>query len=88
MTHGVPALRVSTRARWTLNAFAGGYCREVGKEGMLNENAKPGPHRVLMEGLEAFASLLRNSRTLDEEEPVQYATTRDGRKYVSALGTR
>src|SRR4029453_13747904 len=25
----LPALRISSRARWTLNGFAGGYCKEV-----------------------------------------------------------
>jgi hypothetical protein len=53
-TRGVPALRVSRRARWTLNAFAAGYARAVTRQGMISEEAGEGHYRVLMEGLESF----------------------------------
>ena len=48
-----PALKVSQRARWTLNAFSGGYCKSVLKNGILSEFADEGPYRTLMEGLES-----------------------------------
>ena len=78
-----PALRVSQRARWTLNAFAGGYCKDVLKNGVLSEFATDGPYKTLMEGLESFASLLRMGH-IGEEQPINWATTSDGRRYISS----
>lgn len=85
---GGPALRVSHRARWTLNAFAGGYCKEVAKNGQLMEFASDGPYKTLMEGLESFASLLKMGH-LGEDQPVNWQTTSDGRRYISSrVGAR
>ncbi len=78
-----PALRVSQQARWTLNAFAGGYCKEVLKNGMLSEFASEGPYKTLMEGLESFASLLKMGH-IGEDQPINWATTADGRRYISS----
>jgi len=87
LTRGFPALRVSTQARWVLNAFAGGYAQEVTKHGVLSEFAVEGPYRTLMEGIESFAALLKSS-SIRDDEPVHYATTPDGRRYISSLGNR
>jgi hypothetical protein len=84
-TRGQPALRVSTNARWTLNAFSGGYCRDVLRSGELSEFTKTGPHKVLMEGLEAFAGLLRAGVVADDDSPGNYAYAADGRRYLSAF---
>lgn len=84
---GEPALKVSSRARWTLNAFSGGYCKEVLKNGVLSEFASDGPYKTLMEGLESFASLLKMGN-IDSDQPVNYAYTADGRKYISSMGRR
>lgn len=78
-----PALRVSQRARWTLNAFAGGYCKDVLKNGILSEFATEGPYKTLMEGLESFASLLKMGH-LGEDQPINWQTTSDGRRYISS----
>jgi hypothetical protein len=80
---GLPALKVSTRARWTLNAFSGGYCRRLTKAGVLQEFAEEGVYRTLMEGLESFAALMRIASPR-ENERVNYKTTSDGRRYISA----
>ena len=80
---GGPALRVSQKARWTLNGFAGGYCKSVSKNGMLSEFADEGPYKTLMEGLESFASLLKMGH-LGEDQPINWATTPDGRRYISS----
>ena len=80
---GGPALRVSTRARWTLNGFSGGYCKSVLKNGILSEFADEGPYKTLMEGLESFASLLKMGH-LGEEQPINWQTTSDGRRYISS----
>ena len=77
------ALKVSQRARWTLNAFSGGYCKSVLKNGMLSEFADEGPYKTLMEGLESFASLLKMGH-LGEEQPINWQTTADGRRYISS----
>lgn len=78
-----PALKVSQRARWTLNAFAGGYCKDVLKNGILSEFATEGPYKTLMEGLESFASLLKMGH-LGEEQPINWQTTSDGRRFISS----
>ena len=84
LAKGYPALRVSSQARWTLNMFAGGYCREITKHGALTEFAIPGPYKVLAEGIESFAALMKSS-SIRADEPVNYRTTPDGRRYVSSL---
>jgi hypothetical protein len=84
-THkGQPSLRVSTQARWALNAFSGGYCRDVLRSGELSEFTKAGPHKVLMEGLEAFAGLLRAGVASDDDTERHHDITPDGRRYLSA----
>ena len=79
-------MRVSTTARWTLNAFSGGYCRDVLRTGELSEFTKTGPHKVLMEGLEAFAGLLRSGVAPEDDNERNYAYAADGRRYLSAFG--
>jgi hypothetical protein len=80
-----PAVLVSARARWTLNAFAAGYAREVDKHGRLADEARPGVYRTLMEGLESFAGLMRVGVV---EAPTNVRVTEGGQRYVSALPNR
>lgn len=80
-----PAVQVSTAARWTLNAFSGGYCYEVTKHGTLSDFTKTGPHRTLMEGLETAAALLSMGQETDVDR--SYAQTPGGRTYLTALAT-
>jgi hypothetical protein len=75
-------LKVSTRARWTLNAFSGGYARKLNKSGVLSEFAEEGPYRTLMEGLESFAALMRIAQR--EDEKLNLKVTDNGRRYLSA----
>ena len=82
----LPALLVSSRARWTLNGFAGGYCRLVLKGGQLAEVAEDNHYRTLLEGIESFAGKMRIEATDDSER--NYATTAGGQRYVSALPRR
>ena len=84
---GQPVVRVCTDARWTLNAFSGGYAKEVTRDGGVTEFAVEGPYKVLMEGLESLAALMKSS-SLREDEPLKYAVAPDGRRYISALATR
>jgi hypothetical protein len=79
-----PAFIVSTRARWTLNALAGGYSRSVVGAGKISEIADDGPYKVLMEGLESvFAAAMAG----DGEPPRNYAIDPNGRRYLSARAT-
>jgi hypothetical protein len=84
---GGPALKVSHKARWSLNALAGGYCRDVLKNGVLSEFAMEGPYRILMEGLESLAALIKTGGVGDDQ-PVNYQYTADGRRFVSSLAKR
>jgi hypothetical protein len=89
LTHGTSSLQVSPRARWTLNAFAGGYARTVkpGAQELLGV-ADDGPYKTLMEGLEAFVATAASGVVGDGADQRNYA--RDpitGRKYLSAKPT-
>lgn len=84
----MPMLLVSGRARWTANAFAGGYARALLKGGVVADYADEGQYRVLMEGLECFCGLLNLGAVGSEDNSGHYATTRDGRSYLSAARTR
>lgn len=83
--HGSPALMVTTRATWTLRAFAGGYARAVVKGGGIAGEPVKNVYRVLCEGIEAFAGLL--PRNLDEgmDGSPHYAMTAQGVRYMTAL---
>jgi len=85
LAHGRPCLQVSSTARWALNAFAGGYYREIARSGQIMAEPATNAYRVLMEGIESLAAVLRSARLSDEDEPeVSWATTPDGRKYISS----
>lgn len=81
---GLPRFLIASAARWTLNGFASGYCRALTKQGLLSNEAEEGIYRVLMEGLESFAGLLRSGSPEQEDDAIQYAYTADGRRYISA----
>jgi hypothetical protein len=88
LTHGQPALQVSTRARWTLNGFAGGYARTVkaGAQEVFGV-ADDGPYKTLMEALEAFVAVVGGALERDGEDHPNYAVDAQGRKYLSARAT-
>ena len=79
VTHGEPALLVDDRARWTIRALVGGFARDVDKT-EPQENA----YRVLMEGLEAFAGLLRAGVADAGDNEGQFDYTPGGQRYRSA----
>lgn len=79
-----PAFLVGSSARWTLNALAGGYAKDIGRSGSLAQEASEGPYRVLMEGIESFAALMKSSIISEDEMPANYAYTAQGRKYLTS----
>lgn len=82
---GFPAMRISTDARWTLNALAGGYARKINPDMSLSLDPQDGPYRLIMESVE---SLMANVSSIDRQQDdsnVNYSYTKDGRRYRSAL---
>lgn len=80
-----PAFLVSRAARWTVNALAGGYAREIDKNGQLEQAPRDDHYRCLMEGLESFARLLTiQGETGQDADAINWQTGRDGRPYISA----
>jgi len=82
---GEPLVLVSTEARWTLRALAGGYC--LGRDGV---EAERGVYRILMEGLESGLALAwRGGEDAPEaSERANWVVDRGGRRYVSAMPAR
>ena len=78
--HGMPAFAVSPRASWTLRALTGGYATRQKKDKV---EVASGPYALLMNGIEAFAGLLREGDAVDNTAHFSY--TSEGRKYISAL---
>jgi hypothetical protein len=83
---GFPALSVAHAAHWTINAFASGYARDIGKTGVVSDFAREGVYRTLMEGLESFAGLMRFA--VDRDSAPNYAFTPTGRRYQTLLPGR
>ena len=79
VTHGEPAFAVNDRARWTIRALVGGFARDVDKT-EPHENS----YRVLMEGLEAFAGLLRAGVAEQDDIEGNFDYTPGGQRYRSA----
>lgn len=85
--NGFPMLCVSNEAKWTLNAFAGGYALAMQKHGMFMSYAEEGVYRTLMEGVESFVGLQTVRQSSEENEDVRYDYA-GGRRYMSALPRR
>lgn len=84
--YGMPMLMVGSDAAWTLNAFAGGYSRELLKNGQMAEYAEDNVYRLLMEGLESFVGLLDVGGSTDDADDASFnATTPGGVRYRSML---
>lgn len=83
---GMPMLLVSSEARWTTNALAGGYSRVLLKGGILADYAEEGAYRVLIEGLESYLGLMELGRSTDEDGQANLnAVTPGGVPYRSML---
>lgn len=84
---GFPAVEISSNAKWTLRALAGGYTRQMIR-GRLTESAEEGPYRVLMEGLESYCALIstRREENADDDAGQNYRyDERTGARYASAM---
>jgi len=81
---GLPCVQIAQAARWTLNAFSCGYAREITPVGVVKQEARPGIYRTLMEGLEAFASLLKIGMVEDDKH-IHYRISSTGVRYKTIL---
>ena len=82
----MPMFLVSSEAKWTLNAFAGGYSRVLLKGGVLADYAEEGIYRTLIEGLESFLGLLELGNSTEDGDGARFnAVTPGGQKYRSML---
>jgi hypothetical protein len=80
-----PSFVVAPAARWTLNAFAGGYSLPL-RSGTVAAEPEDNRYRLLMEGLEAMAGLLAWGLEDEEEDTAgNFAYDERGRRYRSAL---
>lgn len=77
----VGRVQVSVDARWTLNAFAAGYCFGIARTGALTAEPVDDQYRTLMESVECFTGLLKTGIT----DTRNYQRTATGQLYVSAL---
>jgi hypothetical protein len=82
---GMPCFTVASTARWTANAFLGGYARDTQKFGMLSEEPVDNVYAVLMRGLEALIGRLAIDVRENDDEHGNFGYTSDGRRYRSAL---
>jgi hypothetical protein len=82
---GEPRMLVSPDARWTLKALSGGYARGLDKAGVVQDHPAENDYRMAMEPLEGFVRWFSALASTEESrQDVRYATTNDGRRYLSA----
>lgn len=79
--NNMPTFTVSPEATWTLNALAGGYCREAGTASFaVRENV----HKHVAQALEAgYASISGYALDNPERDDVLYSYTSTGRPFIS-----
>lgn len=79
-----PMLLVSPSAHWCIKAFVGGYARALSHDGSPGEPER-NHYALVMEALESLTGTA-TARSLNDEEQPRYATTPDGRRYMTTLG--
>jgi hypothetical protein len=85
---GLPAIQVAHAARWTLNAFSGGYARGVKFGGMPGNDPEDNIYSRLMGGIESFCALTRVLSATEFTESDNIRLSADGRPYRSAMVNR
>jgi hypothetical protein len=84
LSHGQPALQVSSTASWALNAFAGGYATSITKGKIVDGSADEGIYKTLMEGLEAFMAVAEYAMGGSEDKRNYAIDGATGRRYLTA----
>lgn len=82
---GIPAILVLDTSRWVLNGFAEGYSRKLTGSGTLEALPTDNEYKLIMEALEVFVGWFGIAQSIDDSQlDVHYATTPDGRRYISS----
>jgi hypothetical protein len=81
---GIPAVAIHPDARWTVNAFAGGFCRAVTKAGVITDFPVDGPYRTLAESLESLVALTSLGFSADDNGR-NYGYSSSGHRYLTSL---
>lgn len=79
MRRDLPTVRIGRAARYTLNALAGGYSRQITRQGVLTQEAEPGIYRLMMEGIESCLGAMAAEANVDEN--VIWSYTASGQRY-------
>ena len=87
---GFPAFMVSPDARWTLNGLSAGYCRSMDTSGKVSDQPEDNQYRHLIQGLEALVGEFDAVAAVEEDDGggINWQYTDDGRRFMSARGTR
>lgn len=85
---GDVALMVAKDARWTVNALAGGYCRQLDKGGMLASKPVDNQYQLIMEALETWVAWWDKNSEGDMDKDIRYDTTSGGRRFISLRPVR
>lgn len=80
---GDVAVMVNDSARWTRNAFAGGYARKLDKGGKLADQPADDQYRLVMEALESWVWYWDRESKSDSVQNVKYAYTAAGKRFIS-----
>jgi hypothetical protein len=82
---GIPVMLVADTSRWVVNGLAEGYARKLTASGTLMANPDDNEYKLIIEALEVFVSWFDISQTIDDSQlDVHYASTPDGRRYISS----
>lgn len=82
---GVPVVLVSENARWVLNGLAEGYARKLGPSGTLAPHPEDNQYKLVIEALESFVAWFDVYQQVDDMNlEVHYASTPDGRRYITS----
>jgi len=69
-----------------VNGMASGYCRMLTRGVTLSEEIEDNQYKVLIEALEAFVMVFKRIEDdSDNHYQKRYATTQDGRRYLTTL---
>lgn len=89
LVRGEPGILIDMDARWVLNGLAGGYARKLNKTGIVEDTPADNQYRVMIEAIEAFIMWFSNMQEVKDNDPnLRYATTTDGRQYITTLPQR
>jgi hypothetical protein len=83
-SRGVPLVRVSPDATFTLRALSGGYAFSLATTHHLEAQPVDNTYALLMNGVESLISLACQANFSDADDGANFATAADGRRYRSA----